>query len=240
MRTSITIAIPLFNEEDGIENLYKQLDDEIENLKQLGEIKILLIDDGSTDKTSDLLKQFFYSDDYKIITHTKNLNLGGFFKTAIGNCQTDYIAFLDSDCTYSPKLIAEMYELTKEGYEIINASPWHPKGRVVGLSTFRILVSKIANLMYRLIVGKKIYTSSSICKIYKNEIIKNIKIENKGFVSVTELYTKALLKDFNFYEFPCTLTVRKFGTSKIKILPTAVEHIKYMIYLLINKRNIYK
>ena len=39
-----------------------------------------------------------------------------------------------------------MYELTKEGYEIINASPWHPKGRVVGLSTFRILVSKIANL----------------------------------------------------------------------------------------------
>ena len=59
MRTSITIAIPLFNEEDGIENLYKQLDDEIENLKQLGEIKILLIDDGSTDKTSDLLKQFF-------------------------------------------------------------------------------------------------------------------------------------------------------------------------------------
>ena len=50
MRTSITIAIPLFNEEDGIENLDKQLDDEIENLKQLGEIKILLIDDAVHEK----------------------------------------------------------------------------------------------------------------------------------------------------------------------------------------------
>tara|TARA_B100000902_G_C27261649_1_gene891136 strand:- start:153 stop:872 length:720 start_codon:yes stop_codon:yes gene_type:complete len=238
MKPSLTIAIPLYNEEEGVENLYNQLNVEIENIKNKVDLKVLLVDDGSTDSTLHLLKKYFYSEEYEIINHKINLNLGGFYKTAINNCKSEYIGFLDSDCTYSPKLINEMLDFIFKGYEIINASPWHPDGQVDGLSKFRILLSKSANLIYRIILRKKIYTSSSICKIYKYECIENIEITNRGYVSVTELFTKSLLKNYKFYEYPCLLTVRKFGTSKINFSSTVIEHFKYMFKLLNLKYNL--
>ena len=124
-----------------------------------------------------------------------------------------------------------MLDKIEEGYEIVNASPWHPDGEVIGLSKFREFISKSANFIYRLILRKKIYTSSSICKIYKFDCIKDIKITNDGFVAVTELFSKALLKNNKFFEFPCLLTVRQYGSSKINITNTFFEHIKYMIKL---------
>ena len=127
MKKSLTIAIPLFNEEEGIENLYNELSSEIENMQKYVDLEVILVNDGSTDKTEDLLEKFFVDNIYEIITHEKNLNLDGFLRTSIDRCSTDYIAFLDSDCTYSPRLITEFlladickFELqTKSGFSIL-------------------------------------------------------------------------------------------------------------------------
>ena len=232
MKKSLTIAIPLFNEEEGIQNLYKELDKEIQNIQKYVDLKILLVNDGSTDKTQSLLEKFFLDDIFEIITHNKNLNLDGFLKTSIGKCSTDYIAFLDSDCTYPPKLITEMLKILNDDIDIINASPWHPKGSVVGLSKFRELISKFANLIYRTLLNKKVYTSSSILKLYRIEKIRNIDLKSKGFVSITELFCKALLNESNFIEFPCQLNVRMYGSSKIQYTTTIFNHLSFMKQLL--------
>ena len=134
MKKSLTIAIPLFNEEEGIENLYNELSSEMQNLQKHVDLEIILVNDGSTDKTEDLLEKFFVDNIYEIVTHEKNLNLDGFLRTSIDRCSTDYIAFLDSDCTYSPRLITEMVKILNNDIDVINASPWHPDGNVVGLS----------------------------------------------------------------------------------------------------------
>ena len=233
MKKSLTICIPLFNEEEGVHNLYKELINEIENIQEYVDLKIILVNDGSTDSTQTLLEKFFKENIFEIVAHKNNLNLDGFLKTSLSLCNTDYIAFLDSDCTYSPKIISEMLNYLDENLDVISASPWHPQGSVVGLSKSRVFISKSANFVYRTIMNKKIYTSSSILKIYKYETIKDIQIKSKGFVAITELYCKTLLKKSMFLEFPCKLNIRIFGSSKIQFTATVISHLKFMLHLIL-------
>ena len=134
---TLGIYIPLFNEEDGIPQLKLEINKLINLINKKCVVKIVLIDDGSRDQTLKLLNKHFSEPLFKIIEHQHNKNLGGFLKTAINDCNYDYIAFLDSDCSYSPTLINSMFEKSLEGYDIVNASPYHPDGLVEGLGKIR-------------------------------------------------------------------------------------------------------
>jgi dolichol-phosphate mannosyltransferase len=216
---SITIAVPLYNESQTIKYLHEQLK-KVKDEISINELKILLVDDGSTDNTYKLLEKYF-SDfgNCQIIKHNSNLNLGGFIDTAINECNTDYIAFLDSDCTFDPSYVIDMIPLLNED---------HPYGSVEGVKKGRLIISNGANYIYRVLIDKNIYTYTSIFKIYKTTIIKDILIETHGFVSVCELFVKSILKGARVREFPCVLKIRKFGDSKIQILNSIKNHILFM------------
>ena len=234
-KTSLGIYIPLFNEEDGVKQLHLELNKLIHELFNKCVVEIVLIDDGSKDKTLQLLNKYFSEAPFKIIEHKENKNLGGFLKTAINDCNHDYIAFLDSDCTYSPTLINTMFEKSLEGYDIVNASPYHPDGLVEGLGKIRLFLSKSVNYIYRLISRKNFYTTSSICKIYKTEIIKNITITRKNFVAISELFTKAVLSTNKILDYPCLLSTRTYGVSKLNIYSNIYDHINYILHYLTYK-----
>ena len=125
---SLTIAIPLYNESKTIEYLKERLSEAIEKIDVLT-LKILLIEDGSTDNTYELLKDNFLDfKNSKIIQHDKNKNLNGFLSTVIENCDTDLVVFLDSDCTFDPIYISEMLNFLGPDVDIVNGSPYHPEG----------------------------------------------------------------------------------------------------------------
>ena len=74
MKSSLTIAIPLYNEEDGVENLYKELNKEIQYLQEFVDLNIVLVNDGSTDRTQELLESFFTDDLFQIIIDDTSLD----------------------------------------------------------------------------------------------------------------------------------------------------------------------
>ena len=235
MKNSLGIYIPLYNEEEGIDHLESELAKLELLLKDKCNYEIILIDDGSIDNTLELLKEKFNKKLYRVISHSENKNLGGFLKTSIKDCQRDFIAFLDSDCTYNPSLLNEMYDLSLDGFSVVNASPYHPKGIVVGVGKIRLFLSKSVNRVYRFISGKDFYTTSSICKIYKTELIKKIPITRKNFIAVTELFTKCMLITNKGIDFPCTLSTRLFGVSKLDIYSNIIDHIKYIVHFVAYK-----
>jgi glycosyltransferase involved in cell wall biosynthesis len=235
MKNSLGIYIPLYNEEEGIDHLESELAKLELLLKDKCNYEIILIDDGSIDNTLELLKEKFNKKLYRVISHSENKNLGGFLKTSIKDCQKDFIAFLDSDCTYNPSLLNEMYDLSLDGFSVVNASPYHPKGIVVGVGKIRLFLSKSVNRVYRFISGKDFYTTSSICKIYKTELIKKIPITRKNFIAVTELFTKCMLITNKGIDFPCTLSTRLFGVSKLDIYSNIIDHMKYIVHFVAYK-----
>ena len=232
---SITICVPLLNEEELVYELFENLENLHSKISDQYIVNFLLIDDGSEDSTFTELKKYFNNlSYYRIIRHSTNLNLGGFLKTSIDNVNTDFIGFLDSDSTFDPLLIDPMLDIIKNNFDIVSASPYHPKGKTECVGAIRKLISKTANGIYSFILKEDIYTFTSLLKIYRLENVKNIKIETYGFVSVTELYVKSIINGASYYDFPCALTTRRTGSSKIRFLRTIFEHLKFMFRLVIN------
>lgn len=235
MKESLTIAIPFFNEEESILNLHNEIINVLPVIKQDRVVNLLLVNDGSIDGTAKLLDKYFSEvEDCQILHHEENKNLDGFLSTAIKNCKTELIVFLDSDCTFSPSYIVDMLDFLDSDTDIINGSPYHPKGKVEGINKARLILSYFSNYIYRKITNKNIYTFTSIFKMYRLNKIAHIKLENKGFVSVSELFIKSLNEKAVSKEFPCTLTIRNLGESKIRIFQSIINHIKFMYFLIKN------
>ena len=131
---NLDIAVPLFNEEESVENLYNEILPILMALKDREiESKLLLVNDGSSDKTLEKLEEFFANvPNAKIINHRKNENLGGFLRTVQKEMKSEFVVFLDSDCTFDPKLILDMVDIRLDGVDGINGSPYHPKGVIDG------------------------------------------------------------------------------------------------------------
>ena len=225
---SLTVAIPLYNESATIPYLKSRLDLMLEKSNH-NNLKILFVDDGSSDDTFQLLTDNFSSlDNCKIVKHEINQNLNGFLKTVIELCDTEFVVFLDSDCTFDPLNIFEMVELLQPNIDIVNGSPYHPHGTVEGVKKGRLIISNGANFIYKLLINKDVYTYTSIFKMYRTAKIKKINLNTPGFVSVSELFIKCILNGANVVEYPCTLSIRKYGDSKIRIVNSIKNHVQFM------------
>lgn len=219
----LSIVIPCYNEEEGIPYLASQLNPAIEKLQQNYRVELIFVDDGSIDKTNELLQQYYGSNPkVKIMKHEKNKNLGAALKTGFTAATGDFIAALDSDCTYDPSLFIPLLQLLDEHTDITTVSPYHPQGKVSDIPPYRIFLSKSASFLYRILLDWNLYTYTAMVRIYKKDVIKNTPFERDNFLGVTELLVKAMLKGYQVKELPAELQVRKFGQSKMKMIPLNV------------------
>ncbi len=226
-KQKLSIVIPCYNEEQGIKNLAEKLLPKVEEWKEKYEIELLLVDDGSNDKTPELLKEYFGNrDDSRILTHSVNKNLGAALKTGFNAATGDIISALDSDCTYDPEVIEKMLSMLDEQTDIVTVSLHHPDAGANDAPAYRIFLSKAISWIYGVLVGGKIYSYTAMVRVYKREVLDSITFHSNSFLSVTEIMVKALLKKYKVKELPVPLRKREFGTSKIKLTGVIVDHLK--------------
>jgi len=124
-KKSLSIVIPCYNEEEGIPNLVSQLNPVLSELNEGYKIELIFVDDGSRDRTNELLHQYFEKNtnsNVKIINHETNKNLGAALRTGFANASGEYVACLDSDCTYDPKLLIDMLDMIDDSTDIVTTS----------------------------------------------------------------------------------------------------------------------
>jgi len=236
-KNMISIIIPCFNEAEGVSHLALNLKKLEQELKQPHEF--IFVDDGSSDLTYNILKRLYGNRigiDIKIIKHDKNRGVGGALKTGIANSKGEFIAVLDSDCTYEPVYLVQMfYVLKQDNADIITASPYHPKGSTVNVPEYRLFLSKNLSRIYNIISQSKFFTYTSMFRIYRAECIKSLRFESEGFLAMAEILIKAHKKGFEIIEFPATLKGRSFGTSNAKTLRMIKEHLAFITKILLKK-----
>ncbi len=238
-KIDLSIIIPCFNETEGIDYLAFKLKDFEEKLNQPHEL--IFVDDGSYDLTCEKLTKL-YKDrngkDIKIIKHAKNRGVGGALKTGISNSCGDYIAAIDSDCTYEPSDLIKMFKIIKdEKADIITASPYHPEGSILNVPYYRLFLSRNLSNLYDFVSKNKLYTYTSMVRIYRREAIKNIDFKSDGFLAMSEILINGYKKKFKIIEYPTALKARKFGSSKAKTLKLIKEHLGFIIKMLLRKEN---
>lgn len=230
----ISIVIPCYNEEQSIPNLKKELLPVVKELKKKYGIELVFVDDGSKDKTAKLLKkEFGRIKDFKLIVHEKNQNLGGAMRTGFKAATGDLVAAFDCDCTFSPRLMFDFLDEMDKDTDIVIASPYHPRGRLENVPFYRWFLSKGISTLYSLASGARLYSFTSLARLYRKDVVKKVKFESNGFIAVSEILLYALLKGYKAKEVPAILKTRKYGSSKMNTIDEIFNHGFFLIRVLL-------
>ena len=223
---TVSVVIPCYNEADGIPQLKEKLVPVLDRINQRHSVELVLVDDGSKDQTFKNLEEAFANrPNTKIVRHDRNRNLGAAIQTGVKESQGEWIANLDSDCTYDPSLLEPMLEAMEKGADLVTVSPYHPEGKVIGVPPYRLLLSKGLCTIYRILLQKDIHTFTALARVYRRSIYAQIFSPATDFTSVAEMMLKALKQNLIVKEVPSSLSVRQFGESKMKTMRVIRAHL---------------
>jgi dolichol-phosphate mannosyltransferase len=242
---TISIIIPCFNEEDGIEKLQNELLPVARSLAESQPVEVIFVDDGSRDATWRRLNDAFGAQPdnaqltTKIVRHETNLGLGAAVRTGLAASTGDIVVTTDSDGTYTFSSIPRLLEYLQPGVDIVTASPYHPDGGVENVPAYRLMLSQGASLIYRmLLAGSGVHCYTALYRAYRRPVIESVQFESNGFLGGTELMVKAMLMGFSVAEFPAVLRSRVHGVSKAKLARTIRSHLRFQRRVLLHRLHI--
>ena len=212
MYKTLTVLIPVYNESNTIKQcIQRVLEADTCNL----ELEIIVSDNNSNDGTKDILKSISNSR-VKCFFKDKNEGKGSNIKNALKHAEGDLILFQDADLEYHPENFPELIKpFLKDNADVVYGS------RLTGAKITKILgwPNLIGNRLFTLfanILFNRIYTDIATgYKVFRREIIKNIKIESNGFEIEPELTAKiSKNKKLNIYEVPISIYSRNYDEGK--------------------------
>ena len=228
----VAIVVPLKDEALGVPSLVAALDDLAAHLRTVAaaECELVLVDDGSTDGTGELLRtRLAGRRDARVVVHETNLGLSAAIRTGILATDAEVVASIDGDLSYDPREIAPMLALlTSERADVVTASPYHPRGSVRGVPAWRLLLSKTLSRCYRILLRRPIHTWTACFRVYRRAAVVDLPLENPRFLGTAELLVRVLRRGGVVREHPCELGVRSFGQSKMKVLRTIAGHVRLL------------
>jgi glycosyltransferase involved in cell wall biosynthesis len=164
-----SIVVPLHNEEESVAALYARLK---QVMKQIGDsFELVLVDDGSTDRTYHLLKEIADVDSRVLVVKLRR-NFGQTSALAAGfdHASGEFILAMDGDLQHDPNDITEFVKKLDEGYDIV--SGWR-KERVDSLFIRRV-PSRCANWLMAKLSGVDIHDFGTTFKAYRREVIQSV------------------------------------------------------------------
>lgn len=236
--SKIYLVLPAFNEEGNIRRLIERIDEAMFHGKL--EYQCLVVDDGSTDRTREIVSQLEAIYPITPIYHPHNMGLGATLKTglkeAVALAQNhDIVVTMDADDTHLPGLILRMTRMLREGYEVVIASRFQPGSQVHGVSLFRQLLSIGASFLFRVlfpIPGVKDYTCGF--RAYKASLLKeafqkhgDAFLSQEGFQCMVDILLWLRKSKTIIGEVPMVLRYDfKEGQSKMKVAKTIKNTLK--------------
>lgn len=217
----LSVIIPCFNEEENVRRFAPELLPVLDGLAI--ESEVVLVDDGSVDGTAREIKNI-RDPRIRLVAHEKNQGLSAAMRTGIAAATGDLIVFLDSDLTFHPKLIPQLISAFEAGHvDFVIGSP-KLGGYGKDIPAYRLFVSKVANWVYALLLGKPVTSINQILRLYKTPQLKELHLTSRGYEINAEILFKLVFKGRTFVEVPAELTARQFGVSKLNYMREFRRH----------------
>jgi glycosyltransferase involved in cell wall biosynthesis len=208
----ISVVVPVYNEQESVRELYEELVHVLDTVNE--PFEIIIVDDGSTDATSQNLKEITAEDD-RVITIQFRRNFGQTAALAAGFQMTNYptVIAIDGDLQNDPCEIPRMVAKLREGYDLV--AGWRKDRHDAFLS--RKLPSMIANKVISLCTRVKLHDYGCTLKAMTSEVAKGIRLYGEMHRFIPALADEIGAR---ITEIPVNHRARKFGRSKYGISRT--------------------
>lgn len=206
MKPFLSFIIPAKNEQNSVKPLYKEIVDVLNRLKN--PFEIIFIDDGSTDKTYDELKDARKKDKkVKIIRLRGNFGKSTALQVGFDHAKGDIIFTMDADLQDNPKEVPVFLEKLNEGYDLV--SGWKKKRSDPSFS--KVIPSRIINFLTRHLTGVQIHDTNCGFKAYRREVVENLNIYGELYRFIPIIAAK---QNFAVGEIVVEHRTRKYGKTK--------------------------
>lgn len=227
---SLSIVIPCCNEELNVPRYAVELWPVLESLGV--DFEVIIVDDGSADKTVAEANKIAKSH-IRLLCHGVNKGLGAALRTGIAAATGDWLIFLDGDLTFHPTLIPRLLRALREHPEadfVIGSPSLARYGE--GIPRWRIFISKAANFVYSVFLGRPVTSVNQIFRLYKTRDLRELNLESSGFEINAEILFKLVFRGKKFVEIPAELAVRQYGVSKLDYAKEIPRHFFLMVQIL--------
>jgi glycosyltransferase involved in cell wall biosynthesis len=211
-RIEISLVIPVFNEAESLPDLHREVDKACRALGRSYEI--ILIDDGSTDGSFDILRGIQAGDPaVKVIRFRRNFGQTAALAAGFDHARGDIIVTLDADLQNDPADIAALLDAIDRGHDIVSGWRRNRKDRFIS----RRLPSILANRLISVITGVRLHDYGCTLKAFRREVIKNINLygELHRFIPAIASTLGVSIAEIEVHHRP-----RTRGKSKYNILRT--------------------
>jgi glycosyltransferase involved in cell wall biosynthesis len=206
----LSVVIPVYNEKETILGII----DKVLNLDFVKEI--IVVDDGSTDGSREVLKQMTSDSRVKLVFHDRNQGKGAALRTGFGHVTGEVVTIQDADLEYDPQEFTELIKPIRDGVaDVVYGSRlsggkpqrvhlfWHKVGN--GFLTF------ITDLLYNTTLSDM----ETCYKMFRKSVIDTIRIKSNDFSVEPELTAKICKnKQWRVYELPISYYGRSYAEGK--------------------------
>lgn len=202
----LSIVIPVYNEIGTILRIVEKVKETPFNKE------IIVVDDGSTDGTGDLLKE--KGDGITVLSHESNQGKGAAIRTAIPHITGDVVIIQDADLEYRPSEYPHLLAPIVDGVADVVYGSRFQGGTHRVLFFWHALGNRILTTFSNMFTDLNLSDMETGYKVFRAEVIKKIKIESKRFGFEPEITAKIAKMGCRIYEVPISYRGRDYSEGK--------------------------
>lgn len=202
----LSIVIPVYNEIHTIEEILRQV-----RAIPL-ELEIIIVDDGSTDGTREVL-QALDAPDIKVFFHEKNVGKGGALNTGFAHTTGDIVVIQDADLEYLPEEIPALIDpIVKGKADVVFGSRFLGARRVFMFS--HLLGNKILTLLTNILYNTTLTDMETCYKAFRGDVARSLNLRARDFGCEPEMTAKVFRRGLRVYEIPISYDGRTYAEGK--------------------------
>jgi dolichol-phosphate mannosyltransferase len=231
----LSVVIPACNEEGCILSTVQHLHLELQLHKVPHEI--MVVDDGSTDRTWELLTSL--QPKMAELVAIKNPGLNGFGRAVVcglDRMKGDAVIIMMADESDDCRDTVRYWHELNQGWDSVFGSRFMKGGGVIDYPKAKLLINRLANLFLRLVFAVRLNDTTNAFKAYRREVIDGCRpLISPHFNLTVELPLKTIVRGFSWKVIPITWRNRRVGKTKLRLREMGSRYLFICLYVWLEK-----
>ncbi|HUP32687.1 MAG TPA: glycosyltransferase family 2 protein [Gaiellaceae bacterium] len=221
----LSILVPVYNERDTVERAVQQI---LDVNYPVESFELVVVDDGSTDGTRELLRSASWPENVRVHFHDRNRGKGAAVRTALDHARGTYSTIMDADLEYDPVNLPKLLQPLRDGEaEAVFGARGFASHTVY--SFWYVIGNRGVSFAANLLFNTWISDIMTCHKMMSTALFRSLRLREPGFGIEPEITARLVRAGVRIYEVPITYRARSRGEGK-KL--TAVDGLRVLRTLL--------